>query len=60
MDQDDTTIRETAARIARLLVARKETVAVSERISDQPLECLPLRIGKALAAAHLMPLKKRS
>lgn len=30
MDQDDTTIRETAARIARLLVARKETVAVSE------------------------------
>jgi PncC family amidohydrolase len=30
MDQDDRTIRETAARIARLLVARGETVAVSE------------------------------
>ena len=38
----------------------QETVVVVERISDKPLECLPLRIGKALAAAHLMPLKKRS
>ena len=38
----------------------KQPVTIPERVSDQPLECLPLRIGKALAAAHLIPLKKRS